>query len=223
MPCRPPQVPPIARLRIRVLRPIERPDRRVAGLFVEAEIPLPVDRHADLLRRPQRLVDVKLIVRARHADVVALVGALHVVVGAGVDVGVDAAGIEADVLHDVDLAARGPSDVADAGAERPDCRPGAAPFRQLRADLDAAVGPARAAGQARRRVSGALVRLLARFDDQHAVLDARIVRALPRVVLLLLVADQSDFLVPPRGIRQPVTIEFVVPDERGAWLRGRGC
>ena len=55
-------------------------------------------------------------------DLVALIGAEHVVVGLGVDVGVDDERVEANVLHDIDLAAGRPSDVA-IDAQHPDRRP----------------------------------------------------------------------------------------------------
>ena len=68
-----------------------------------------------------------------------LLRADRVVVGGGVDAAVNAQGVEADVLHDVDLAAGRPSDLSTVGAEHPDGWPGAVAGGQLRADLYAAV------------------------------------------------------------------------------------
>ena len=89
---------------------------------------------------------------------------------------VDDAGIEADVLHDVDLAVVGPAAfrVLAAHRQHPDGRPRAAPARQLRAHFDPAVGPSRAGIQPRRRVRLALPVFASRFDDQLAVLDPRV-------------------------------------------------
>ena len=88
------------------------------------------------------------------------------------DGAVDDAGIEADVLHDVDLAVVGPAALRVLAAHRqhPDCRPRAAPARQLRAHFDPAVSPPCAGIQPRRGVLPALPVLASRFDDQPAVL-----------------------------------------------------
>jgi hypothetical protein len=77
----------------------------------------------------------------RNFRLVAAAGAARVVVGAGVDVGVDDAGLVADEFHDVDFAAGGPADLAAIDAERPDGRPGAAGAGDLGADFKPSVGP----------------------------------------------------------------------------------
>ena len=61
-------------------------------------------------------------------------GALHMVVGLGVDRAVHHAGAMADMLHDVDLAADGPADRLF--GQHPDGRPTAASARDLGARLD---------------------------------------------------------------------------------------
>ena len=79
--------------------------------------------------------------------------------------------VEADVLHDVDLAARRPADLVDVRPEHPEGRPGAAPRGQLRPDLDLAVEELRAAlgVEASRGVVVAHPALAAGLDDQRPV------------------------------------------------------
>ena len=62
------------------------------------------------------------------------------VVALGMDGAVDAARVPADMLHDVDLAHRGPA-LAVVRRQHPDRRPDAAPARQFRADLEEPIAP----------------------------------------------------------------------------------
>ena len=203
MPRCPPQLPPMARLRIRYCGLSKGQTLSPPGLFREREVLLPVDRHRDAVRRPGGSVDVKGAVGAGNQDVVALIGLLHVVVGSGVNVGVHASRIEADVLHDVDLAARRPPGLADVRAERPDGRPRPPALRQPGPNLDSSVGPVGAARQAGRGVVGALEPLAPGFDHQQAVLDARVLRPFARVVLPLVVTDEADLVVPAERSGRP--------------------
>ena len=130
------------------------------------------------------------------------------------DVRVDSSWVESHVLHDVDLAARRPANLANARAERPDRRPGAAAFRQFRPHLDAPIRPIRAAGQACRGVVPALVRFPMRLDDQHSPFDARVLGPAAGVILQLLVSDESDLVIPAAGVGQTAAVELVLPDWR---------
>src|SRR5262249_34352821 len=148
-----------------------------------------------------------------------------------VDIGVDHSGLEADELHDVDLAAGGPADLGDIRAEGPDGRPGAAAGRQLGADFDPAVGPGGLAlgGQAGRSVlvvlavapaaspalglglgirAGDTVSLLAGLDDQPPALEARVLRACSRVELPLVVANVARLVGPLGRVRQAAAVEL---------------
>ena len=64
----------------------------------------------------------------------------------------------------------------------------------------------------------ALKRFLPRLDHQPTPLEPRVFAASLGVVLAFVVADQADFVVPAAGIRQALTVEIVLPDERsGRW------
>src|SRR6185503_17258765 len=137
---------------------------------------------------------VEPVGRVRAAGkIVAGTDAVRAGVAGAVNRAVDRGRLLADVLHDVDLAARRPADRADVVTEHPDRRPVPLPFGKLRAHLDASVCDVElvASDEPRRRVlAGAVPALKAaravgrRLDDQPALLDAR-VRRLCRVVLVL--------------------------------------
>ena len=132
-------------------------------------------------------------------------------------------GIEADVLHDVDLAARRPARLADVRAQRPDGRPRAAARRHLRPYLHASVQELEAAArdEASRGVRVALVRLLSGLDHEVAALGSRVLG--PRgVVLLLVVGDVADVVVPLRGVEGAWSVELVCEDQSPAGRGGGG-
>src|SRR5207247_8098766 len=89
------------------------------------------------------------------------------------------AGFLADVLHDVDLAAGGPTNRVAVVAQQPEGGPQALPARDLNPCLHAAVPPrAQTLGlQSGRRVVTAAERLGASLDDQVAAFDTRVLGA----------------------------------------------
>ena len=136
------------------------------------------------------------------------------------------AGIEADMLHDVDLATVGPRNRLVVG-QHPDRRPAPDAARQLRADFDRAICPARLAERAEPRRAVALfapigqradrIRVGARLDDQRAFFDPRILGAVIGIILLLIVEPPGAVMVGVIGpfaiIGQPVDRELIRPDE----------
>ena len=130
------------------------------------------------------------------------------------DVGVDLQRVEADVLHDVDLAAGGPA-LAGIDAEHPDRGPHALAGRELGADLDPAVEPGGLAPrpQARRGDGVALEIVLPRLDDEHAVFDPGVLRPGLGVVLQFFVPDEPLLLVPLVRVRQARDAELIRPDK----------
>src|SRR2546422_2551682 len=126
-----------------------------------------VDVPSNRLRLPFDGIDVKAVGEGARAQ---FIGAGHTlctrVLGA-VHRPVHPAGFLADVLHDVDLAARGPTDRVAVVAQQPEGGPQALPARDLNPCLHAAVPPrAQTLGlQSGRRVVTAAERLMASLDD----------------------------------------------------------
>ena len=136
---------------------------------------------------------------------------------------VHAARLPADVLHDVDFAARGPADLLAATPEHPERGPHTLPARDTNPCLDAAVLPrCQALGlEASRRVLPVSKRLLTRIDDEMAVFDARILGA-SSVELQLMVSPAAAAGLPdPFRKVQGRAVELVVPDEARIPARGR--
>src|SRR5690606_19600317 len=206
-----------------VVRLVERPFVRTAARVLEGEVRPAVDEEVDPVLVPLRRVDVEVVVGPLDDEARPSLRADSVVEGGGVHVGVYAIGIEADILHDVDLAARGPVDFGDVRAEHPDGRPRASPGGELGADLDAAVRPGGPTlrGQARRGDLGASIWLLSRLDDEVPALDAGIFATRPRIVLRLVVAEEALLVGPPAPVGGAVDIEFIRPDESPVVLRAR--
>src|SRR4051812_25814747 len=139
------------------------------------------------------------------------------------DRAVDAAGIPADMLHDVDLAHCRPAALA-VGGEHPDRRPHAAPAGELGANLDEAIFPVGdPAGDqlARAIVLAAEIGLVghalaAGFEDQPAALDARVLAPGVGIILQLVVEPalfvEGGVVAPLGGIGQAGTVELVGPD-----------
>ena len=201
--------------------------RRRPGL-----VDVPVHRPHQPVRRP---VDAERVepVREGVADRVAGADAARARVTGAVDRAVHGVRLEADVLHDVDLAGVRP---AAAGAEHPERRPHALPAGHLDAGLEAAVGLGELAGGVEpgggvlaAAVPAVVVAgvLLARGDDQVALAVVRRVAGAVRVVLPLVVVDVVTGLHVPLGAvhrRAGRCVELV--GERGrryADIRGRGC
>src|SRR5215510_895960 len=93
----------------------------------------------------------------------------------------DFARLGADVLHDVDFAARRPPDFIDVVPERPECRPDALALRGLNARLEASIGLCEARGglkTSRRVVATHAIRagerLFQHRDDEVPVLPCRV-------------------------------------------------
>ncbi len=155
-----------------------------------------VHRPADLVGRPVDRERVEAVGEVRPA--VARADAAGTRVAGAVDRAVDGVGLEADVLHDVDLARVGPADAADVVAEHPERGPHALAARELHARLEVAVGlgePARRV-QPRRGVLAAAVPavvvrgvFLAGGDDEVARAVGRRVARAVRVHLALVVVD----------------------------------
>src|SRR5262249_12078483 len=96
-------------------------------------------------------------------------------------------------LHDVDLATRGPSNLTDVGAQRPEGGPYAAALRRLDASFNPRVyakGVVSAGIHPRRRVLTATKILAPRFDDQHPIFNPRVLRPIG-VVLELVVTKPA--------------------------------
>src|SRR5688572_20610431 len=226
-----------------VLLLVERPGDGPASLVPEGEVLLAIDEEVDALPVPLDGVDVELLRRFGNGDLVAFVRLLDVVVLPGVHVRVDDSRVEADVLHDVDLAAGRPADLAHVRAQGPNRGPGSPAGGQLRLDLDAPVGPGGLSPRDEARggvlrglsVQGASPRairrvpclvphgLFPRLDDEDPVLDPRVLLTLTRVVLLLLVAHEPLLVVPLLRIRRPVLLELVRPDELPLGAEERGA
>ena len=142
-----------------ILFPVVGPGVPTGPLVAVGEVLPGVDEEVDLLGVPLDGVDVERLRGVGDGDPIALVGLLTwLYLACGCWRG--SPGVEADELHDVDLAAAGPADLADIGAEGPDRRPGPAAGGELGAHLDPAVGPGGLASgrQARRGVLRGLTR-----------------------------------------------------------------
>src|SRR6185503_3745846 len=178
-----------------VLGRVEWPHVVTAARFtVELKIGPVIRADRDPLGCPGELIAVERRAGVRNRGLVSARRVDDVIVGFRVNRSVDYARVEADVLHDVDLADVRPVDHRRIG-QHPDRGPGPATAGQLRANLEKAVSPAPLAvrHEPRRRVilaPAVLERtggLVARLDDQRAVLDPRILAACGRIVLPLLV------------------------------------
>ncbi len=140
---------------------------------------------------------------------------------------IHAAGFAADMLHDVDLAATGPARLVYVRPQHPEGRPDPLPEWKLHAGFDPAVreGVQVLGGKAGGGVIAVEVLLGARFQDQHAALDARVFGAVG-IVLPFVVspAAAADIKNPIGGVDRPAR-EFVLPDQIPAGthsLRGGG-
>ncbi len=142
---------------------------------------------------------------------------------------VDRARVEAQLLHDVDLAAGGP-----VVAHQPDGRPDAARAAEPGADFEEAVGPARrAVGDQTRRAIGlaAVIGILrqalgTRFNNQLAVVDAGILRSVGRIVLGFAVeptvAVAPGVVAPFAGRGHRAVVELIRPHKVIAGRYGAG-
>src|SRR3546814_125588 len=110
------------------------------------------------------------------------------------------------------------------GRQHPDRRPGAAPRRQLRPRLDAAVEEVALALRHQPR-GGVPVRttvLPVRGDGQHAVADGRIVDAVGiRLEFVVAPAVAAEVMAPFRRIRTAGVVELVLPGGRALECPGR--
>jgi hypothetical protein len=216
-----------------VLGCIEGPRIDACAVVGEGEIFSVVDEELEFFWGPFDGVDMEGGFSIRHFDLGTAAVAAGVIMAAGMDVGVDDSGVMADVFEDIDLAAGGPTDLADIGAEGPEGGPGAAAGGDFSSRLDAAVGPGdpiaggEAGGGVVRELALLLpaavggIRLVARvweffaagFDDEVTVLDPGILEAVGGVVLEFAIAHES-FLVGPLGrIWEAVAVEVIGPDE----------
>src|SRR6266705_1739177 len=140
------------------------------------------------------------------------------------DRAVHAAGLLADVLHDVDLAARGPPDVLAVLGKHPEGGPQALPARDLKARLYAAVPPPAHTFrlQSSRRVVTAAEPLTSSLDDQVAALYTRVLGAVGvELELAVPPAVAADLPHPSPGV-EGRAVELVVPHELPAGDRGCG-
>jgi hypothetical protein len=144
---------------------------------------------------------------------------------------VNGAGLLANIFHDVDLAALRPADSADVVAEHPERGPDALPFGNFDARFETAesLREETLCFQPRGRVFagdviGALVVFFAGGDDEIAVFDARVLRAV-RVGLEFVIAPAvaAEVVGPFFGIGGGAvrTVEFVGPDQREIFESGR--
>ncbi len=142
-------------------------------------------------------------------------------------------GLEADVLHDVDLTGVGPPDLSDVVTEHPEGGPHALAARDLHARLDVAIGLRELAGGVQPRggvLAGAVPALvvgavlLARGDDQMALAVERGVVVAGGVVLPFVVVDVVAGLDLPLAAvhgRTGRTVELVRERRRGGGDRFR--
>src|SRR5437773_2628668 len=119
-----------------VVHPASRKTLRGDGQ-VEGAVDVPANR----IRLPLAGVHVKGVGEGARGQVICAADALRTGVPRAVHRAVHPAGLLADVLHDVDLAARGPADGGDVVAQHPESGPQPLPARYLNTGLDATVLP----------------------------------------------------------------------------------
>src|SRR5436190_12231123 len=156
------------------------------------------------------------VIRAADAARTGVPGAVHRTVYA--------AGFLADVLHDVDLAARGPAGGGNVVAQQPERGPQPLPARDLNPGLDATVLPrAEPLGlEPGRCVVPVPERLAAGRDDEVASVDMRVLGAVGVELQFGVAPAPAPGLPDPlRGI-EGGPVELVVPDELPHGGPGRG-
>jgi len=144
---------------------------------------------------------------------------------AAADVGQNFAGVK---FHYVNLPARGPADVRDVRAQRPERRPASQPCVNARAHLELSIfelaQPARrdAGGRvinplaarlpirAIRDEAGTAFMLLPRLDDEQPVRATGIFRLIP---LQFVIAHEAVLVIPVRRIGWAVRVKLIVPDQ----------
>lgn len=141
------------------------------------------------------------------------------VVGAGVYAGVDHARAVTHVFHDVAPVRMRPSAVCLVGGQRPARRPGTQPGRQLRTNLQPAVEEVALVlrHQPFRGIRAAFMVFAPGDERQHAVGDARVLRAIGvMVALVVATAVAARVAAPFRRIGRAIDVEPVLPDQRRA-------
>ena len=196
----------------------------VFGLF-KSKINGAVDAEVHALGAPVDGVGVEGGFEIGDVQLIAYLGAFHVVEGIGMYGGEDRVGVVAHVLHDVDLAAAGPAHFFDILAEHPNGGPGAASAGQLGAHFDAAPVPggAVAGDEAGARVGTLAVGLPVRLDDEVAVFLAHIVGAIGVVLQFVIApAPPAEVVAPLGAIGGTGAVELVGPDGGGRRIGGVG-
>src|SRR5256712_5211410 len=172
-----------------------------------------VDVPANRILLPLDGVHVKGVGERARAHVICAADALRTGVPGAVHRAVHPAGLLADVLHDVDLAARGPADRGDVVAQHPERGPQPLTARYLNTGLDATVLPrAQALGlEPGRRVFAVRERLVTGLDDEVARVDVRVLDAVGVELGGGGPPNNNPRLPhPPRGV-EGLAVELVVP------------
>src|SRR5438034_6056524 len=204
-----------------VVHPASRKTLRGDGQ-VEGAVDVPANR----IRLPLDGVHVRSVGEGARGQVICAANALRTGVPGAVHRAVYPAGLLADVLHDVDLAAPGPAGGGDIIAQHPESGPQPLPTRYLNTGLDATVLPrAQPLGlKPGRGVFAGGERLAAGLDDEVARIDVRVRDA---------VGVELELAVPPAvapGLAHPFrgverwAVELIVPHElpHGGPSRGSG-
>ena len=191
---------------------VEDPARRA---LVGGVVGVPVNEEGYLARRPVHREDVVMVGELLVAR--QRVGNAGIEPVRAVQAAVYRGGLLADVLHNVDLAAAGPSPFSDVGAERPEGGPHALAVGNLDAGFDAAVAHRELAQRLQARRGNLPIRCAQRLNDQVTLAILKGVLEVVGVVLEFLVSPTvgAEFVHPLRRVGRGLrgAVELIVPDE----------
>src|SRR6266702_2214358 len=186
-----------------------------------------VDVPANRARVPFDGEDMKRVGEGTSAQLVRAGDALCTGVAGAMHRAVHPARLLADVLHDVDLAARGPADRDAVIAQHPKGGPQALPTRDLNPCFHAAVAPrAQPLGlESGGRIVTISERLTASLDDEVAACDTRVFGAVGVELELRVAPAVAPGLADPFSRIEGRAVELVVPHELPPRTRchGSGC
>src|SRR6266568_634169 len=106
-----------------VLVVVKRPGVRTAPFIAISEVLVVIHEEVQPSRIPFQSISVKGLRGIGNGNLASFAVLLNVVVFSGVNIGMNESRLKADELHNVDLAAGGPADLAAIGSESPDGRP----------------------------------------------------------------------------------------------------
>src|SRR3989442_5704 len=174
-----------------------------------------VDVPANRARVPLHGEDMKRVGEGTRAQFIRTGYALCTGVAGAMHRAVHPARLLADVLHDVDLTARGPADRGAVVAQHPEGGPQALPARDLNPCFHAPVAPrAQPLGlESGGRVVTISERLTASLDDEVAACDARVFGAVGVELELRVAPAAAPGLADPFSRIEGRAVELVVPHE----------